>query len=212
VVAKASYSYGGEGPPRSYAVASGVMFNNLSELTLDAISATYAQEILEVLFDTWGLPTDQPATMKYAEDLVFTFLIATTASDKADYNREFDIPTASGELVVDFKVLSDLLSIKFELTRRQFVRGLADSLRAFARHEDNAELRAGMVDRAGCHAQFATLAFDGSTHCRGLGSTERAFVKTLEARNLFEQDGVLAADASNRLLTGFSQRQTKLLG
>jgi len=212
ITAKANYNYGGGGPVRSYAVDPGVMFNNLSEVTLDSISPDHAQEVLEGLFDAWGLPTNMPSVMKYAEDLVFTFLIATTASDKADYNREYAVPTGHGEIVVDFKVLSDLLAMKHGLTRRQFVRGLADSLRTFCRHDDNAELRAGMADRAGCQAQFATLAFDGSTHCRGLGPTERAFVKTLEARNLFEQDAVLAADASNRLLTGFNPRQAKLLG
>lgn len=214
VAAKSSYDFGGPLVSRNYNVATGVMFNNLSEVVLDSISADYAQEVLETLFEKWSLPTRSPEVMKYAEDLVFTFLIASTASDKADYNRAFDIPGLGGqEHEADFKVLSDLLVMKYGLTRRQLARGLADRLRAFARDDGNAELRAGMADRAGCQLQFADLAFDGSTHCKGLGPTERAFTKTLEARNLFEMDGVLAADASTKLLTGFNQRQAqRILG
>jgi len=209
VAPKTNHSFGGSLVDRNYAISHGVMFNNISEVVLDSVSPEYAQEVLEVLFDSWGLPTNLPDVMKYAEDLVFTFLIASTASDKADYNRSYEVPAGvGGEVVADFKVLSDLLIMKFGLTRRQLARGLADRLRDFARHEDNAELRAGMADRAGCQLQYADLAFDGSTHCKGMGPTEKAFTRTLEARNLFESDGVMAVDASNRLLTGFNQRQT----
>jgi len=195
--------------PRNYVVSSGVMFNNLQEMTLDAISPIYAQEVLEEVFSAWGLSFDSPERMKYAEDLVFTFLAATTASDKADFNREYDLPSApgGGELVASFKVLSDLVVIKHRLTRRQFARGLADRVRSFIKAEQNGALQAALADRAGSHAQYGDLCFDGSTHCTGLTPSERAFVKVLEARNLFESDAVLATGASDKLLSGFNSRQ-----
>jgi len=194
---------------RNYSVAQKVMFNNLDELVQDAISASFAQEILEEIFSYWGLEFSDATAMKYAEDLVFTFLIATTASDKADYNRAFDLPAGprGEELTADFKVLSDVVTINHRLTRRQFARGLAERLRAFVRAEENAPMQAAMADRAGCQYQFGDLCFDGSTHCKGLTPSERAFVLTLEARNLFESDAVLATGASDKLLTGFNQRQ-----
>jgi len=202
-------SYAGTGVARNYNVVSAVLFNNMQEMTLDAISNDYAQEILEEVFQAWGLPFDNPTIMKYAEDLVFTFLIATTASDKADYNRSYDLPAApgSGELLADFKLLTDTIVIGHRLTRRQFIRGLADRLRKFVRADENAVLQASIADRAGCQYQYGDLCFDGSTHCAGLNPSERAFVRTLEARNLFESDAVLATGASDKLLTGFNQRQ-----
>jgi len=206
-------SYVSSGVARNYAVAAGVQFNNLHEMTLDAISEDYAQEILEEVFGSWGLSFDNAVAMKYAEDLVFTFIVATTASDKADYNRVYDLPAVLGssEPLADFKVLSDTVVIGHRLTRRQFARGLSNRIRAFVRAEENAELQASIADRAGCQYQYGDLCFDGSTHCKGLTPSERAFVRTLEARNLFESDAVLATGASDKLLTGFNQRQAPRL-
>lgn len=190
----------GQPVAKSYRTSTAIMFNNAEELFQDSVSREYAQEIIENLLDKWGVPMDQPDALKYAEDLLWTFLIAVTASNKADYNRSYDIPVARGAVIADFQVLSALLQSVHKVSRRQFARGVADDLRAFLRHEENAHLLPVLATRVGCDQQFAHLAFDGSTHCTGMTPREVAFTKTLESRNLFESDDVLARGASDRLL------------
>lgn len=187
---------------KNYRTTDAVMFNNFDEMVQDRISREYGQEILEELFDKWGVPVEQPEAAKYAEDLVWTFLIAVTASNKADYHREFDVPLRKGSVTVGFSVLSDLLEAVHGVTRRQFARAVADDLRDFIRHEENQFMVPALATRIGCDPQLAHLAFDGSTHCTGMTSREIAFTKTLEARNLFEDDAVLASGASERLMQG----------
>jgi len=192
----------GEPIPKNYRTSEAVMFNNISEMFLDSVSPEYAQEIIEELFEAWGVPTEQPEAAKYSEDLVFSFIAAVTASNKADYNREFEIPTLEGEITVSFSVLSELLISGHSLTRRRFARGVADRVRQFLLREENSHLLPLLAGRVGCDPQYASLAFDGSTHCTGMTSREVQFTKTLESRNLFEDDAVLAAGASERLLQG----------
>lgn len=192
----------GDPVPKNYRTSEAVMFNNLSEVFLDSISPEYAQEILEELFESWGLPVHEPECAKYAEDLVLAFLIGATASNKADYYKEYEVPTRGGAVVVNFSVLSDILSSGHAVTRRRFARGMADRMRAYIRQEDNTFMLPLLATRIGCDPQFAYLAFDGSTHCSGMTSRELQFTRTLESRNLFEDDALLAAGASDRLMQG----------
>lgn len=194
----------GEPVGKNYKTSSAVMFNNIVETYLDMISPTYAQEIRERLFVSWGVPMDQPEATKFAEDLLLTFLIGSTASDKADYDREFEIPVkgGSGFVLGNFGVFSRLLQSEYGVTRRQFARGVADEMKRFLKLEENSFMLPIIANRLGCEVQFAYLGFDGSTHCTGLLATEMQFSKTLEARNLFEQDDVIAQGASERLMRG----------
>jgi len=178
------------------------MFNNIEELFQDGISRVYAQEIIEELFMLWGITTESPEIAKYAEDLLWTFLVAATASNKADYDRELEVPLKVGTVTASFSVFSDLLAAKHGVTRRQFARAVADDLRKFIKHEENQFMIPLLATRIGCDPQYAHLAFDGSTHCSGMTSREIAFTKTLESRNLFEDDAVLASGASERLMQG----------
>jgi len=195
---------------RGYGTSQGVQFNNISELFQDRMSRECAQEVLESVFTAWGMPFSQPAAMTYAENLVWTFLIAVSGSDKADYDRQFFVPVkpfdSNGqridEVVADMKVLSDTLIAPFGATRRQFCRAVADDMRRFIKSEGNEHLLPELATRAGCEQQMAHLAFDGSTHCSGLNTRELGFVKTLEARNLFERDDELAQGASLRMMQG----------
>lgn len=191
--------------PKNYKTTNAIMFNNFEEMVQDSISREYAQEIIEELFDKWGIPTHIPEVTKYAEDALWTFLIAVTASNKADYNRSFDIPNRNGDdLVADFGVLSGMLESVYGVTRRQFVRALADDLRSFLRSDENQHILPILATRVGCEPLLAYLAFDGSTHCTGMTTREAAFTKTLESRNLFEDDSVNGVGASERLFQGFS--------
>lgn len=191
---------------KSYAASSGIMFNNLNEMFQDTISREYAQEIIEQVFEHWGVPADEPAALKYAEDLVWAFFIATTASNKADFDFAFVIPCDDGEIDAEFSVLSKTLAEQFGVTRRQFARGVADDMRRFIKDPDNVHLRAKLADRAGCDPQMADLAFDGSTHCTGLTSAQLTFTKLLESRNLFEDEAVLSQGSSGVLMEGIHGR------
>jgi len=142
--------------------------------------------------------------MAYAEDLLWLFLIARTASNKADYNAEFEVPCRKGSVLVNFRTLSLLLSDTHGITRRNFARGVADDLRAYLQREGNQFIVSRISQRAGADPQMGTLCFDGSTNCTGLTSTETAFTKVLEGRNLFERDDVIAEGASGRLFQGMS--------
>lgn len=197
---------------RNYPVAAGVAFNNLSEVYQDSISPEYAQEIMEGVFTTWGVPFNQPEAMKFCEDLVFAFIIAVSASDKANYSVVFDVPvrpmTVDGVQVstldADFGVLSLALFRQYGITRRQFARGVADRVRKYLAEPENAHMLDDVATKVGCDRQMAYLAFDGSTHCKGMNSREVQFTKTLESRNLFERDDEIARGASDRLLSGLS--------
>jgi len=191
--------------PKNYATTAAVMFNNIEEMVQDTISREHAQDIVEELFDKWGIPTGQPETVKYAEDMLWTFLIAATASNKADYDRLYEVPVkngAGGVVAASFSVLSRLLESVHGVTRRQFSRAVADDQRNFIRLDENQFMIPLLATRIGCDPQMAHLAFDGSTHCTGMTSREVAFTKTLESRNLFERDDVLAQGASDKLMQG----------
>lgn len=189
---------------KSYVSSAGVQFNNLNEVFLDAISRDYAQEILEQLFSSWGVEESDPDALKYAEDLVWAFIIATTASNKAAYNKEFDIPHRGKSVVVNFDVFSRILAEGHGVTRRQFARGVADDMHRYIREPENLHLLPLLASRVGCDPQMAALAFDGSTHCTGLTSAEQSFTRLLESRNLFEDGSLLAEGASQRLMQGMS--------
>jgi len=192
------------GALRSYGVSSVTMFNNMEEMYLNTISKEYAQEILEELFSMWHLPLAEPTVMKYAEDVVWAFFVARTASNKADYKFRIDIPTASGEVEVDFEVFSRLLADKYGISRRNFARGVADNLRDYLRREENQHLRSLSAQRVGADPQMGDMCFDGSTGCTSLTSSEASFARLLEARNLYERDDVIAEGASDRLMQGMS--------
>lgn len=91
VVASKSSALGGA-VLKNYRTTNAIMFNNADEMFQDKVSREYAQEIIEELFEVWGIPLDQPEAAKYAEDVLWMFLITVTASNKADYNRVFDVP------------------------------------------------------------------------------------------------------------------------
>lgn len=187
---------------RSYGTVGTTMFNNIEEMYLNTISREYAQEIMEELFSAWGLPTGESSTMQYAEDLLWAFLVARTASDKADYNVEYDIPTKSGTVLADFSKFSVLLADKYGLTRRNFARGVANDLRSYINREENQFLKSRCAHRVGADPQYGSLCFDGSTGCTGVTPSEAMFVRLLESRNLYEKDDVLAQGASDRLMRG----------
>jgi len=175
----------------------------------DVSSAEEVQVILEHVFAEWGVPFDQPETMKFAEDLCFGFIVAVSASDKANWDVGFEIPVApyyAGDILVsavpaEFGVFSSALIRVFGVTRRQFARGAADRIRAYLSAEENQHLLADVSTKVGCDLQMAYLAFDGSTHCTGMTSKEVQFTKTLESRNLFERDDEVARGASDRLMS-----------
>lgn len=188
---------------KNYRTTDAVMFNNLNELFQDTISREFAQEIIEDFFEKSGINIRDATVAKYAEDALFSFFIATTASNKADYNRQIPIPNKTGgENELDFQVLSNMLSSEYGITRRNFSCGIADDQRRFLQRPENTHLLPVLATRVGCDPQFATLAFDGSTHCTGLTSREVGFTKTLKVRNLFESDEMLAPGASDKLLQG----------
>nr|DAZ92384.1 TPA_asm: P9 protein [Pecan associated jivivirus 2] len=197
---------------KNYRTTGAVMFNNFDELFQDKVSRPFAQEIIEATFEAWGVPLDQPDAVKFAEDLLWSFIVAVTASNKADYNRTYDIPVRAikrgGETLnsvdADFAVFSKLLEFQFGVTRRQFARGVSDDLKDFLRREENQALLPTLATRVGCEPLLAYLAFDGSTHCTGLTTREVTFTRTLESRNLFERDDVLAQGSSDRLMQGVS--------
>jgi hypothetical protein len=194
---------------RNYAVSGAVQFNNIQELAQDMSSPEEVQAIMEEVFSLWGLPLDQPNTMRFAEDLVFGFFVAVSASDKANWNEAFDVPTTpfrNGDAVVssvlaDFKVFSDALIRTYGVSRRQFARGAANRIRGYLSEPENQHLLADICTKVGCDLQMAYLAFDGSTHCTGMTPREIQFTKTLESRNLFERDDEVARGASDRLLS-----------
>lgn len=188
---------------KNYRTTDAVMFNNMAELFQDTISREFAQEIIEDFFDKCGIDTTDPNEAKYAEDVLLTFLVATTASNKADYDKQVPVPTKGGSSKeLDFSVFSNLLAATYGITRRNFACGTADDQRKFLRRPENTHLLPVLATRIGCDPQFADLAFDGSTHCTGMTSRQVAFTKTLKARNLFESDEVLASGASERLMQG----------
>jgi len=199
-------------PRRNYPVAAGVQFNNVRELYQDSVSSEHAQEILEDVFALWHVPLDQPKATKFCEDLVFAFIVAVSASDKANYNVVFDVPVeptvVNGETVTtldgDMGVLSSTLARKFGITRRQLARGLADRVRKYLAERENVHVLDDVAVKVGCDKQMAYLAFDGSTHCTGLTPREIQFTKTLESRNLFERDDEVVRGASERLMSGLS--------
>lgn len=197
---------------RNYHVADGVQFNNVEEVFQDTISPEFAQQILEETFTLWRVPFDQPAALKFCEDLVFVFIIAVSASDKADYNKVFDLPIEPvsvdgvrvSTLDADFGVLSTALQRTYGITRRQLARGLADRIRKYIKDPENIHLIDDIATKVGCDRQLADLAFDGSTHCKGMNAKEVQFTKTLESRNLFERDDEMARGASDRLLNSIT--------
>lgn len=187
---------------KSYGVTGVTMFNNVDELYLNSISREYAQEIVEDLFSVWELPTEEPSTMQYAEDLLWLFLIARTASNKADYRAEFEVPTSVGAKVVQMQDFSLLLSDKYGITRRNFSRAVANDLRAYLNRMENQFIKTKSASRVGADPQYGDLCFDGSTGCSGTTSSEASFAKLLEGRNLYERDDVIAEGASDRLMQG----------
>jgi len=197
---------------RNYHVANGVQFNNLEEVFQDSISPEYAQQIMEDVFGQWGVPFDQPRALKYCEDLIFAFIIAVSASDKADYNVVFDVPiepvNKQGINVTtldgDLGVLSSALQRKYGVTRRQFARGIADRVRAYLGDPENVHVLDDVATKVGCDRQMAYLGFDGSTHCKAMNTREVQFTKTLENRNLFEREDETARGASDRLLNSLT--------
>lgn len=187
---------------RNYQVTGVTMFNNLEEMYLNVVSQDLAQEVTDRLFEAWGLPTDQPDTMQFAEDLLHAFLIARTASNKADYNAEFDVPVRGGEIIVSFARLSTLLADTFGLTRRQYARGMSDHLRSYLRRPENQFVRSRCAQRVGADPQYGDLCFDGSDECKGLTSSESTFTSLLADRNLYERDDIIAQGASDKLMQG----------
>jgi len=187
---------------KNYRTSGAIMFNNADELFQDMVSRQYAQEIIEEFFDACSVDTTDAQVAKYAEDVLWLFLIATTASNKADYDRQVAVPTKNGSVELDFSVFSNILQSGHGVTRRNFSRGVANDMRKYLRQPENSHLLPTLATRVGCDPQFAHLAFDGSTHCSGMTSREVSFTKTLEARNLFEDDTVLASGASERLMQG----------
>jgi len=197
---------------RNYPVSAGIQFNNIAEVYQDSVSPEFAQDIMEAVFKMWGVPFDQPKAMKYCEDLVFAFIIAVSASDKANYNIVFDVQveptTYRGDVVTtldgDFGVLSRALTREYGVTRRQFARGIADRVRRYLAEPENIHVLDDVATKVGCDRAMAYLAFDGSTHCKGMTPREVQFTKTLESRNLFERDDELARGASDRLLNSLT--------
>jgi len=193
---------------RNYKISHGVKFNNLGELYQDSISPDFAQEVIEAVLAKWHVPFDQADATKFCEDLIFGFIVAVSASDKADYNQVFDIPVKPVEidgknvtvLDGDFGILSSTLTREYGITRRQFARGIANRIRAYLMEPENIHLLDDVATKVGCDRAMSTLAFDGSTHCKGLTVKEVQFTKTLENRNLFERDDEIARGASERLL------------
>jgi hypothetical protein len=192
----------GYGVEKNYRTSNAVMFNNAGELFQDMVSRQYAQEIIEEFFDSCGVDVADAQVAKYAEDVLFLFLIATTASNKADYDKQVAVPTKSGNVELDFAVFSSILQAGHGVTRRNFSRGVANDMRKYLKQPENTYLLPTLATRVGCDPQFAHLAFDGSTHCSGMTSREVSFTKTLESRNLFEDDAVLGSGASDRLMQG----------
>jgi len=200
----------GENVSRNYRVAAGVQFNNYAEVAQDSVSADFAQEILEAVMKLWKVPFDQPKATKYCEDLVFMFIVAVSASDKADWGYEYDVPIAPGSgqgndldddlVVANFQVFSDYLARDAGVTRRQFARGVSNRIWQFLKDESNVHVLDDVAAKVGCDKQMAPLAFDGSTHCQGLNPRQIQFTKTLENRNLFERDDEAARGSSDRLM------------
>lgn len=170
---------------KSYTVAQGLQFTDVEELRSDAISRNFAQEILERLWDMWGLDTKVAEVMKKAEDVVFALLAMRTASPDADY----DVVVLLGNKEVNLNDLSSLLASE-EVTRRRFARAVADDIRNYIAEPDNVRLRSMLVTELGVKEEYVTLAFDGSTHCSGMSTNQVMFTKSLEQRNLFDQPEV----------------------
>jgi len=183
---------------KSYAVAATLQFNLVEEMAPDAISRDFAQEIIEELFvQCWGLSTGDATAMRKAEDVVFAFLVMRGASPYANY----DFSVMIGERVVELDFLSTLLASK-EVTRRRFIRALADDLRRFVKLPENGILRDRVITRLGINSQYVSLGFDGSTHCTGMNRNEVAFTKALESRNLFDDESVKGSLRNSSLIDG----------
>jgi len=183
---------------KSYTVASGLQFNLVDEMMPDSISRDFAQEIVESLFfSSWGISSRDAVAMRKAEDVLFAFLVVRGASPYANY--EFSVMI--GESVVELEDLSVLLLSK-EVTRRRFIRALADDLRRFVKEPANGILRGRIVTKLGINSQYVHLGFDGSTHCTGMNRNEVAFTKALESRNLFDDESVRGSLKNSSLLDG----------
>lgn len=189
---------GGRACNKSYAVAPGLQFNLVDEMMPDSISRDFAQEIVEALFfSSWGVSSRDAVAMRKAEDVLFAFLVVRGASPYANY--EFSVMI--GESVVEMEDLSVLLASK-EVTRRRFIRALADDLRRFIKEPANGILRGRIVTKLGINSQYVHLGFDGSTHCSGMNRNEVAFTKALESRNLFDDESVRGSLKNSSLLDG----------
>jgi len=182
---------------RSYKVSNSLQFNQVEELQPDAISRSFAQEIIESLFAAWSLNTGDAVVMRKAEDVLFAFLVVRGASPFADY----DLPVLIGGKEVNLSDLSNILKAK-EIQRRRFSRALADDLRTFIRHPENVILRDRIQTKLAVFPQYGHLAFDGSTHCTGMNRNEVAFTKALESRNLFDDESVKGSLKGSSLLDG----------
>lgn len=182
----------GEDVRKSYVVASGIAFNDVEELRGDAISRSYAQELLERLWEKWGLDTSVAEVMRKAEDLVHALFAMRTASPDADYS----VVALLGNKEVSLQDLADLLSDE-EVTRRRFARAIADDIRAYIANPENGRLREMLTTELGVKSEYAHLAFDGSTHCSGMSANQIMFTKQLERMNLFDTQ-----EARDRLGTG----------
>lgn len=188
---------------RGYGVSGVTMFNNVDEMFLDTISRDYAQEIVEEFFRVCGIPTDQPSSTQYAEDVLWAFIVARTASNKADYNVAYEVPVKGGtNAELDFSKLSLLLNEKFGLTRRNFSRGVANDVRGYLMRPENQFVKVRAAQRVGADNQYGALCFDGSTGCTNVTTSELTFCKLLEGRNLYERDDVIAQGASDKIMQG----------
>jgi len=186
----------GEGVKKSYSVVGGIQFNDVEELRGDAISRVFAQEILERLWEQWGLDTAVGEVMRKAEDVVHALFALRTASPDADYS----VFVLLGDREVNLQDLSDLLASE-EVTRRRFARAIADDIRQYISDPENVRLREMLTTELGVKSEYAHLAFDGSTHCSGLSANQVMFTKQLERTNLFDTQEVRDRLSSNQMLT-----------
>jgi hypothetical protein len=181
---------------KSYSVSGGIQFNDVEEMRGDAISRAFAQELLERLWEQWGLDTSSAEVMRKAEDVVHALFVMRTASPDAD----FAVDVLIGNREVNLQDLSDLLASE-EVTRRRFARAIADDIRAYVSDPENVRLREMLTTELGVKAEYAHLAFDGSTHCSGLSANQVMFTKQLERSNLFDTQEIRDKLNSNQMLT-----------
>jgi len=185
---------------KNYIASDAIQFNQVEELQADSISREYAQELLEALFLSWGIPTSDPVVARKAEDVVFAFVAVRGASPYADY----DLAVMVGGKEVNLSTLSDILRAR-EVQRRRFARAVADDVRKYIKLKENAILRDRLQTKLGVFPQYVHLAFDGSTHCTGMNRNEVAFTKALESRNLFDDESVKGSLKGSSLLDGVFQ-------